>query len=146
MSLVSKGTEKIILYAIGALGLGGVYLVYKGAGVVSDNINLVNPADETNIINQGVSSVVSSATGGKSKSLGSYLFCLFNPDSVTCNPRAAVVNQSIDTSTLSTQQIDQLYAQEKEFINSNDAVAPGQPSFRAPTPEEIALAGPDAKF
>jgi len=81
---VSKYFTKIntthLVMGFVVLGVG-VYYVSKKADEVSEAIN---PVNDNNIINRGVSKVVTDLTDGKHKNLGSWLFCKFNPDAVTC--------------------------------------------------------------
>lgn len=147
MALVSKSTEKIILIG---LGIGAVALIIAGkktADFVSENINTVNPVSDENFINQGVSSVVQSATDGESKDLGGFLFCLLNPRATVCNPKRAALNQSIDTKTLNDEQIDLIFEQEKEFIDNQDFITPGAQGIVAgPEPTKENPTNPDIRF
>lgn len=135
MPLVSKGTEKIILGAV-ALGAVGLFLAArKGAQVVKENINLVNPASDENLAYRGVNAVGAAVSDDENFDLGKSLFCFFNPNAITCNPERALLNKSQDTSQLSDEQVSLLLEQEREFIENDEYIAPagsGSAGFIAP--------------
>ncbi len=86
-SFVSKVNPTTLI--LGGLVIGaGVYFVNKTSNkvteIASEVGSAINPVNDENIINQGASKVVNDLTDGKSKDLGSWLFCAFNPDAISC--------------------------------------------------------------
>ncbi len=124
MAIVSKSTEKILLGA-GVLFIVATFITgRKVINVISDNAHLVNPINDNNIINQGVSKIVSDSTGGKSKNLGGYIYCLINSRSLICNSKRAALASVYDVDKLSDEQVDQLYDQQQDFLTNSDFVKP----------------------
>lgn len=99
--------------------VAGAYIVYKTSSAAQSVKEVVtedlNPASDKNVINENiVSPLVRFATGGKHDSLGGALFCLFNPDAITCNTQQAATAQALDVSW-DSEQAELLYYQEREF-------------------------------
>lgn len=125
MAILSKGNETKILIGVAFVG---AYLIYKtyGAGQSIKEVvtTKLNPASSENIVAKSVDSVVQTVSGGKSKTLGSALYCLFNSDSYVCNPElvnvAAKYNLSykvvdVNGDEVVNPQVIDIYNQEKEF-------------------------------
>ena len=76
----------------GVLGYA-IYKTSQGAekvvDVISETGNAVNPVNENNIFNSGITTLVEDATDGRHSgggALGSWIFCKLNPDAIACKP------------------------------------------------------------
>lgn len=75
--------------AVLAVAVVAGYAIYTGKKTVTQarqDLQNINPVNDKNIINRGVSAVVSNATDGKHDNLGSWFYCLTHPNAPTCNP------------------------------------------------------------
>lgn len=92
MSILSYQSEKIVLSVIGIGVLFVAYSLYRSREAIEELITEdFNPAHNENLVNQGVSKFVNFATDGERKDSGDFLFCLFNPSAITCNPELAEI-------------------------------------------------------
>lgn len=69
-----------------------------GAKAITTAANEINPVNENNILNRGVTSIVENATDGKhvgTGALGSWLYCQFNDCTKYERPTQETLKQSI---------------------------------------------------
>lgn len=125
MTILSKGNETKVLIGVGLIGVYTAYKIMGAKQSIKETVTKdLNPASDDNIVNKAVSSVVDRFTGGKHKSLGSALYCLFNSDEIVCNPEMAATARALDVGYYNedgtvNQQLYQLYMQEQEFYEED---------------------------
>lgn len=101
--IVKNAKWGAVIIASGALA----YMTYKASQgaqkittAIDETVNAVNPVNDDNVINRGVTTIVENTTDGKYSgggALGEWLFCVFNSNSVNCKDENEYVMPDSET-------------------------------------------------
>lgn len=81
MAVVSKQTEKVLLIVAGVAVVVVAFGVFKAGEKIKQIVTTdLNPIDEDNLVNRGVSFIVESATDGQFDNLGKWFYCKTHPE------------------------------------------------------------------
>lgn len=89
MKLSGDFEIKLIVVGVGLCGLA--FVLYKAGGLAGDALEAVNPLNNDNIINRGVTSVYQGATGSD-QTMGADLYDLTHPAAAQTSAGANPVN------------------------------------------------------
>lgn len=93
---ITTGQAQIV---IGVAGLGiAIAALYYAKKQVSDTLNNFNPTNDNNVINEGVNSWF--GFDNKNKSIGTWLYDIFNPETPPPKPQPPKTKQATQTNTI----------------------------------------------